>query len=183
MQDSHGMSNIHLSWRRRGGLEQRVQVLGELLRDRLVLQQARLNLARGSWPLQRQPRESVELVAWRTLTGVHRRRRRTMRSRGPQVLKSVSQVRTWRQERLNQSVGFVPTMGALHDGHMSLGAHSGRRRARTQADTDHAALLQSRRPRLPTTARSPQSLSTRRSLHLTRTSQRTRARSTPTLTS
>ncbi len=36
-----------------------------------------------------------------------------------QVIKTVEELKTIRKE-LNGTIGFVPTMGALHDGHISL---------------------------------------------------------------
>ncbi len=49
--------------------------------------------------------------------------------RQPTVLKTIAEVKTWRQGLGPQSVGFVPTMGALHAGHAEL-----LRRAREQND-------------------------------------------------
>ncbi|KAL7665119.1 Pantoate--beta-alanine ligase [[Candida] zeylanoides] len=53
----------------------------------------------------------------------------------PQILRTVQQVRQWRLQRLlaRESVGFVPTMGALHAGHCSLIAQS-------LADNDHTVV-------------------------------------------
>ncbi len=45
------------------------------------------------------------------------------------VLRTVAELRRWRSERLVDSVGFVPTMGYLHEGHLALV-----RRARAEND-------------------------------------------------
>lgn len=41
------------------------------------------------------------------------------------VLKTAGEIKTWRQSVGNKSIGFVPTMGALHEGHLSLLKKSG----------------------------------------------------------
>ncbi|MBL7543072.1 MAG: pantoate--beta-alanine ligase [Bdellovibrionaceae bacterium] len=45
--------------------------------------------------------------------------------KSPVVLKTIAEMIQWRRSVVDQSVGFVPTMGALHEGHASLLKKSG----------------------------------------------------------
>jgi pantoate--beta-alanine ligase len=38
----------------------------------------------------------------------------------PTIIKTVADIQTWRKQLASETVGFVPTMGALHEGHLSL---------------------------------------------------------------
>lgn len=37
------------------------------------------------------------------------------------VIRTVKELREWKRQIAGESVGFIPTMGALHQGHLSLG--------------------------------------------------------------
>jgi pantoate--beta-alanine ligase len=54
------------------------------------------------------------------------------------IFTSLKDYRSWRNEaRMSgKTVGFVPTMGALHDGHLSLGMHLRRALDRTVSTID-----------------------------------------------
>ncbi len=46
-----------------------------------------------------------------------------MNNKKPIIIKTISEYNLWRNKRLG-SIGFVPTMGGLHDGHLSIIKHS-----------------------------------------------------------
>ncbi|WP_448577076.1 pantoate--beta-alanine ligase [Thermomicrobium sp.] len=46
------------------------------------------------------------------------------------LLRTIAELRTWRSQQASRSVGFVPTMGYLHEGHLALV-----RRARVENET------------------------------------------------
>jgi len=39
------------------------------------------------------------------------------------VIRTVKELRSWKRQNGDASLGFVPTMGALHQGHLSLGKY------------------------------------------------------------
>ncbi len=56
-----------------------------------------------------------------------------MISKKPIVLKTASEMHIWRKSLEAKAVGFVPTMGALHEGHLSL-------LQKSNQDNDHTVL-------------------------------------------
>lgn len=83
------------------------------------------------------------LLQFRKVAQAGRRMLPTLSNARFPILQSVADVREWRRSAFEakQSVGFIPTMGALHEGHLELGAFIICYALRLSAD--HSAVRQS----------------------------------------